>query len=79
MSIHQRLKKIFQEALELPKEMEVESLGYRIVPQWDSVGHMRLVAALESEFDILLTTDEILDLSTFKRGLEILSSHGVVD
>jgi acyl carrier protein len=38
---------------------------------------MRLIAALETEFDIMLETDDVLDLSSFAKGLDILGKYGV--
>jgi acyl carrier protein len=51
----------------------LNGLSYQSIPLWDSVGHMALVAALEQEFDIMLDTDDIIDLSSFEKGKEILS------
>ncbi len=58
-------------------ENEVEGLEYQGVPSWDSVGHMALMAALEEAFNIELETDDIVDFSSFERGIEILSKYGV--
>jgi acyl carrier protein len=79
MNTHDRLKFVFAKAFELPPDTAVETLEYRRHAGWDSVGHMRMIAALESEFGVLLETEQILDLSSFTRGLEILKSHGVHD
>ena len=38
---------------------------------------MRLVAALETEFDIMLDTDDVLDLASFAKAVEILRKYGV--
>lgn len=43
--------KAFSEALEVP-ESDVPALKYGESDQWDSVGHMTLIAALEDAFDI---------------------------
>ncbi len=40
---------------------------------WDSVGHMQLVAELEDAFDIMMDTDDIIDLSSYEKGKEILA------
>jgi acyl carrier protein len=77
MSIEARLARVFRDSLELAPDCVVSELTYRSVPQWDSVGHMRLVAALETEFDLLLETEEIIDLSSFPKALEILATHGL--
>ena len=38
---------------------------------------MTLVAALEEEFKISLETDDIIDFSSFKKGIEILKKYNV--
>ena len=59
-------------------EAETSGLQYQAIPAWDSVGHMQLVAALEDAFDIMMETDDIIDLSSFEKGLEILAKYDVV-
>ncbi|QWT52148.1 acyl carrier protein [Eubacterium sp. MSJ-33] len=52
-------------------------LEYQAIQQWDSVGHMGLVAAIEDEFDIMMDTDDIIDFSSFEKGIEILKKYDV--
>jgi len=52
---------------------EAQGLKYQAIPAWDSVGHMGLIAALEGAFDIMMEMDDIIDLSSFEKGKEILS------
>ncbi len=73
----QRLKKCFAEALGLHPDAVIDGLTYNTVKQWDSVAHMALVAALESEFGIMLDTDEIIAMSTVAVARDILRKHGV--
>jgi acyl carrier protein len=54
-----------------------EGLKYQDIPAWDSVGHMSLVAALEEAFDIMMDTDDIIDLSSYDKGKEILAKYDV--
>mgnify|MGYP001386571679 FL=1 len=56
---------------------QCEGLQYQGVELWDSVGHMTLVAALEDTFDIMLETDDIVDLSSFEKGMEILQKYDI--
>jgi len=58
-------------------ENELENLNYQDIPQWDSLGHMSMVGALEDEFDIMLEMDDIIDFSSFKKGIETLTKYGV--
>lgn len=74
MSKIEMYKKAFIDAFQL-EENQLEGLVYQAIPTWDSVGHMALVAALEQEFDIMMETDDIIDLSSFERGIEILSKN----
>jgi acyl carrier protein len=39
---------------------------------------MVLVAELEDRFDVMLSTDDVLDMSSFSKALEILSRHGII-
>lgn len=51
---------------------EAEKLEYSQIEEWDSVGHMSLVAALEDIFGIMMDADDIIDFSSFEKGQEIL-------
>ena len=54
-----------------------EELKYNGIPEWDSIGHMALMAELETEFDIALETDDIIEFESYKKGMEILKKYGV--
>ena len=51
---------------------ELKDLQYLGIEAWDSVGHMGLVAAIEDAFDIMMDTDDIIDLNSYEKGIEIL-------
>jgi acyl carrier protein len=74
MSNSEKYLKVFVDALEISPE-EAEGLKYNSITNWDSVGHMNLVAALEDAFDIMMDTDDIIDFSSFEKGKEILASN----
>lgn len=57
------------------KESEVEGLEYQAITEWDSVGHMSLIAAIEEVFDIMMDTDDIIDFSSYEKGKEILAAN----
>ena len=56
-------------------EEQLKGLKYQDIEAWDSVGHMSLIAALEESFDIMMDTDDIIDLSSYEKGKEILQSN----
>ena len=72
----EKYNNVFCENLNV-KEDQLAGLKYQGVELWDSVGHMTLVAALEDAFDIMLDTDDIIDLSSYEKGKEILKRYGV--
>lgn len=64
----------FMESFGITKD-KLEGLEYQQISAWDSVGHMGLVAALEDAFDIMMDTDDIIDLSSYEKGKEILAKN----
>lgn len=62
----------FIETFEISED-QLAGLKYQDIPAWDSVGHMSLIAALEDAFDIMMDTDDIIDLSSYEKGMEILA------
>lgn len=72
----EKLAKVFAETFGI-SEAETKGLQYQGIEQWDSVGHMTLVAAIEDEFDIQLDTDDIIDMSSFEKAQEILAKYDV--
>jgi len=71
-----RLKQIFSEVLNLNANDITDNTSYEVA-NWDSVSHMALIAAIENHYDIMLDTNEIIDLSTFAKAKIILSNHGI--
>lgn len=66
--------KIFEVA-----DSETDGLKYQEIDAWDSVGHMGLIAELEDAFNIMMDTDDIIDFSSFEKGMEILSKNYEVE
>lgn len=77
MSI-EKLKTAFITALEIPAQDIDDQLTYAQHKKWDSTGHMLLIAELESVFDIMLDTDDIIDMSSFKKAQDILKKYDIL-
>ncbi|WP_328446352.1 MULTISPECIES: acyl carrier protein [unclassified Amycolatopsis] len=73
MSVAPKLREVFVEALDLDTDVDVENLKYRDLEAWDSVGHMALVAAIEDEFDVEFDTDQVIDMSSFKVAVDMVT------
>ena len=77
MKNKKKYTEIFIESLSIDKEKFSEKLKYNDIPEWDSIGHMTLMSALEEGFKISLDTDDIVDFSSFKKGIQILKKYKV--
>ena len=73
----EKLRRIFAEVLQLPETDVTDDTAYDKTKNWDSVAHMALIAALDSNFDTMLDTDDVLDMSTYRKAREILTRYGV--
>ncbi len=74
MENEEKYLKVFMDIFDI-REKEAREASYQETDEWDSVGHMRLISALEDAFDIMMDTDDIVDLSSYEKGREILSSR----
>jgi acyl carrier protein len=72
-----KLTDAFVSVLEIEQDEVCDQLSYSEHPKWDSMSHMMLVADLEAQFDIMLDTDDIIDMSSFLKAKQILSKYGV--
>lgn len=73
----EKYKKIFSESLSIDQKDLNENLKYNEIPEWYSIGHMTLMSGIEESFKISLETDDIVDFSSYKKGLKILSKYKI--
>jgi len=59
LEVYEQVKSLFMEQLQVEMELIQPSLSFGDIPEWDSIGHMTLIAALEEQFGIEVTTDTI--------------------
>ena len=57
--------KVFIECFSVDKAKLKKNLEYNSITQWDSVGHMSMIAALEEAFDVVFEMDDIIDFSIY--------------
>lgn len=73
----QKLRTIFTESLNIDEAIVTDELSYNSIPEWDSIAHMVLVAEIDDQFDIMLDTEDVIDLSSFAEAKRILAKYGV--
>ena len=77
MSNKQKYQNIFIKSLSIDGKQFNENLKYNEIPEWDSIGHMTLISGLEEGFSISVETDDVVDFSSFKKGIEILKKYNI--
>ena len=69
-------KKLFMQNFKLTED-QLPGLKYRSIKLWDSMGHMTLMEEMEDAFDITMDTPDVLDFSSYEKGMVILRKYGV--
>lgn len=72
-----KLNDLVANCLMIPAEKAVDDLKYNSIAEWDLVAHMTLVAEIEDTYDIMLDTDDIVEMSSIGRIREILGKYDV--
>ena len=71
LDIYEELKPLLMEQLQLDPAMVTPALAFGDVPEWDSIGHMTLMAALEEAYGIEVSADTISELTS----VEVICKH----
>lgn len=77
MDNNAKLYNAFAQGLQIDPSRISEDLTFNTIDEWDSVAHMALVTEVERSFDVMLDTDDILDMSSVVKAREILAKLGV--
>lgn len=77
MSNKANLYQAFATSLNIDLDNVTDELTYNTIPEWDSTAHMMLVAEIEAVFDVMLDTDDIIDMSSVAKSMEILRKYGI--
>ena len=77
MTNKEKYDNVFIECFMIKQAQLNDEFKYQSIPDWDSVGHMGLIAGLEEAFDVMLEMDDIIEFSSYKEGVKILSKYGI--
>ena len=73
-----KLEELIAETLRLNSDIPiVDSCGPGQLDGWDSLGHVSLIVAIESEYNISISLDEVMNIETVADIKRILDSKGV--
>ncbi len=54
-----------------------DEYGKETVDEWDSVHQLSLIAILEETFDIMFDPEDIMGMTSYGNGKELLNKYGV--
>jgi len=73
----QRLKEVLSRIFNVSLATITEEASPDTIENWDSLRHMNLVLALEEEFDVEFTDDQVVEILSYKLIKIVLQEHGI--
>lgn len=70
----ERVLRVVGQIMEVPESSLSLDSSPDTVPEWDSLKHMNLVLALEEEFEVQFSDQQIVQMVTVSKILEALGS-----
>lgn len=74
-SMDEKLGEIFRAILKLDANDDVTQIGQAVTPAWDSLAHVSLVGAIESEFGATIDIEDALELTSYDAIRQYLQEH----
>lgn len=73
--VESKVATVLSEIFDVPAESVGADTSTSTVERWDSLQHLTLVLSIEEEFDIHLTDDEAVKITTFPLICEVVRHH----
>jgi acyl carrier protein len=74
----ERLHRTVGQVLGVPAALLSDAASPITIHTWDSLNHLNLVMALEGEFQVSLTAQDVLDMRNVGLVKTVLRDHGVL-
>jgi acyl carrier protein len=75
LKMFEKYKEIFCQCMQIDAQSAENASSEN--SEWESLKQMNLVSALEDEFDLDMEPDDIVEITSFSAGIEILKKYGV--
>ena len=75
--LEQKLIKVLSRLFNVSPDLITEDASPDTIENWDSLRHMKLVLALEEEFEVEFTDDQVVEMLSYKLIKFVLNEHGV--
>lgn len=64
--MHNRIKNVLADVLMVDINFITDDASPETIEEWDSLKQMNIIIALEEEFDIVLSDEEVVEMLNFK-------------
>lgn len=75
MNVFEELRDIMATALEIPSETIREDSTMADIEEWDSLGHVHIMVALEQAFDLYMDVEDFAELDSVPAILQYLQKE----
>lgn len=72
-----RLQGVFRTVLDLPADCDVTLIRQDSEPRWDSLSHVSLVVAIESELGVAIDAADALRMTSYEEARRVLEEMGL--
>ncbi len=79
MTDKQKIDEAFITALGLPSDASLDQLAYGTQAEWDSIGHLQLMAEIEEAFGITLAAEDVVEMTDYDSARQVLRSRYALD
>ena len=74
----EKLKHVVASVFGVDPEAIDENASVDTIANWDSLNHMKLVLALEEQFNVTLQAEQTVEILSYPLIRVVLSEHGIV-
>mgnify|MGYP005994978643 CR=1 FL=1 len=72
--MEKKLTSIFVSVFGIKESIVNHELKIGDIPNWDSLGHLNIITAVEEEFDIYFTNDEMIELKSYQDFFDLITT-----
>lgn len=73
----EKLKQIMSNIFEIKEDEITDESSTDTIENWDSLNHLNLILAIEEQFGISITEDEMIEMASFAEIKRILRDKGL--
>ena len=70
--VKEKIKKVFLDVFGMDEKKFHFAMTSEDIKEWDSLSHMNLVSGLEKEFGLSMEIDEISEMDSVKKVIEVV-------